>query len=77
MGSRDKVPDFRDASLGARCDSVLLGRLGRELASVFGDTLQAPLPSRLHALMERLETVLELDTAARQHPAPGDGRSSP
>lgn len=39
-------------------DARLLGRLGAELRQVYGDASQAPLPSRLQALIDRLETAL-------------------
>lgn len=37
------------------CDALLRGRLGSELALIYHDTLQAPLPPRLRALLERLD----------------------
>jgi hypothetical protein len=55
---------------------MLLGRLGHELANIYHDTLQAPLPSKLRALIERLETTLDTDEDARpQVAAARDGIS--
>jgi hypothetical protein len=52
-------------SFGERVDAMLLGRLGSELALIYHDTLQAPLPAGLRALVERL------DAAALQRPSSG------
>ena len=48
------MPDYAGDALEAKCDAVLLGRLGRELAYIYEDTLRAPVPSRLQALVDRL-----------------------
>ena len=37
------------------CDTVLMGRLGSELALIYRDTLDAPLPPRLRSIVERLD----------------------
>ena len=37
---------------------VLRGRLGAELARLYGETLSAPLPSALSALVDRLANAL-------------------
>lgn len=42
----------------ARCDALLLGRLGSELALIYHDTLQAPLPAALQELIDRLDPSL-------------------
>ena len=47
--------DFGGTSLSSRCDTLLLGRLGGELALIYHDTLHSPLPPRLQALIDRLE----------------------
>ena len=43
----------------ASCGTALLGRLGQELAHVYGDVVEAPLPPQLKQLLERLEAVLQ------------------
>lgn len=48
--------DLTHDSLEAGCDRLLLGRLGSELALVYHDTLQAPLPTGLRRLIDRLDT---------------------
>ena len=48
-----------DLSLGARCDAMLLGKLGNELAHIYSDTLSSPLPSGLKSLIDRLESATE------------------
>ena len=59
MRDGGKVSFPSDVSFETRCDAMLLGRLGHELANIYHDTLQAPLPSGLSALIDRLETALE------------------
>lgn len=54
-------PDFGSRSREATCETVMLGRIGRELANVFSDTLQAPLPARLQALVDTLEGSYSAD----------------
>lgn len=49
------MTDISRRTLGEQCDSVLLGRLGRELAHVLDDTLRAPMPARLQALIDQLD----------------------
>ena len=51
----------------SRCDARTLGRLGAELKNVYSDTLQAPLPFRLQALIDRLDDAL-VSTARREPP---------
>lgn len=69
--SRTELPDFSEhASLEARCDAVLLGRLGNELARLYRDTLQAPLPPRLQALIDRLDGAIGQRTGGS---GPGEG----
>lgn len=56
----------------ARCDARLLGcRLGAELQQVYGDPLQAPLPSRLQALIDRLEGALGSTPSGCGNPSSG------
>ncbi len=43
---------------GRRADTLLLGRFGQELAAVYHDTLQAPLPRALQLIVDRLEEGL-------------------
>jgi hypothetical protein len=66
MRTGGKAAFLQDASFEAQCDAMLLGRLGHELAGIYQDALQAPLPAKLHALIERLETVLDPDETARR-----------
>ena len=47
--------DYAGPSLDARRETLLLGRIGSELALVYHDVLQAPLPPRLRELVERLD----------------------
>ena len=74
IGGKLSLP--RDVSFETQRDTMLLGRLGRELASVYQDALQAPLPAKLHALMERLETVLDSDERAGPQETPKRDRFS-
>lgn len=55
MRTSRNATEFASDSLQTRCDAQLLGRLGRELAAVYQDTLRAPLPPRLLRLMESLD----------------------
>ena len=65
MRTGSKVSFPHNASFETQCDAMLLGRLGHELANIYQDALQAPLPAKLHALIERLETVLDPEDKAR------------
>lgn len=49
------ISEWSSASLDGACDAVLLGRLGRELAILYRDTLHSPLPPRLQTLIDRLD----------------------
>jgi hypothetical protein len=49
--------DFTGSALDGRYDATLLKRLGRELSTVYGDTLEASLPPQLQSLVERLHQV--------------------
>ena len=51
--------DPPSGSLDQACGAALLGRLGRELAHVYGNVVEAPLPPRLKQLIERLEAALD------------------
>ena len=46
--------DYGSGSIETTCETLLLGRLGSELALIYHDTLQAPLPSGLQTLIDRL-----------------------
>ena len=48
---------FGPGSLEASCETMLLGRLGREIAGIYHDTLKSPLPPRLQELVDRLELL--------------------
>ena len=56
---------FRDGA-GRRGDDLLTGRLGSELTLIYHDTLQAALPPRLQAIVNRLEEALRCDRAAEE-----------
>lgn len=58
MDREDNMYVMSETSGEACYDARLLGRLGTELQQVYGDTLQAPLPNRLQALIDRLEDAL-------------------
>ena len=51
----DSLADGDEMSAEAACERLLLGRLGSELALIYHDTLQAPVPAGLQALIDRLE----------------------
>lgn len=65
------MTDLARISVDGRCDAFLLGRLGHELGLIYHDTLQAPLPTGLKMLIDRLDQSLRTsdrpapDTAAR------------
>ncbi len=67
MGTGGNNPFSSHAASERRCEAMLLGRLGHELAQVYRDTLHSPLPSALKTLVGRLEAALERDNA---HPRP-------
>ena len=54
-----------ETSRDACREPKLLRRLGAELQQVYGDTLDAPLPSRLQMLIDRLEEALGSNSGAR------------
>ncbi len=60
-----------NGSFETRCEAMLLGKLGSELALVYHDTLQAPLPAGLRRLVEHL------DAAVREGDRPALSRSAP
>lgn len=41
------------------CGGAMLGRLGRELADVYGDVADTPMPPHLRCLIEQLEAALD------------------
>ena len=47
--------DYAGRSLDSPRETLLLGRIGSELALVYHDVLQSPLPPRLRELVERLD----------------------
>lgn len=47
--------DYGGVMLDSPCETVLLGRIGSELALIYHDTLQSPLPPDLQELVERLD----------------------
>lgn len=51
-------PSSNSAFADDPSDAFLRGRLGAELARVYSETLTAPLPSALSALVERLARAL-------------------
>lgn len=63
--------DMSQVALDARCDTLLLGRLGRELARVYHDSLNAPVPARLQALIDQIGQDGAPASGARQ---PREGR---
>ena len=50
-----------DPTAGPTSESGLLRRLGSELALVYHDTLQAPLPPAMQRLIDRLEQESRAD----------------
>jgi hypothetical protein len=55
MRAVNTMLDYGGTRADAPCETMLLGRIGRELALIYHDTLQSPLPPRLQELVERLE----------------------
>ena len=62
------------SSLEANYDSALLGRLGRALAYVYDDTVQATLPPALQALVDRLHEASPKDCAEAEAPPAAPSR---
>ncbi|MDB5557354.1 MAG: hypothetical protein JWQ36_288 [Enterovirga sp.] len=69
MRSGGKSSFSSHASLETRCDAMLLGKLGHELANIYHDSLQAPLPSGLRSLIDRLEAALDQGEEPAPQPA--------
>ena len=67
MDRKDNMYVISETSGEACYDARLLGRLGTELQQVYGDTLQAPLPYRLQALIDRLEDALGSTPSGGSH----------
>lgn len=65
--------DLRVSALDAAYDGALLKRLGRELSSVYSDTLNATLPPRLQSLVEQLH---QESSCAQPGYQQADGRQS-
>lgn len=57
MRTSDHRLGFGAPSLETTCETMLLGRLGHEIARIYHDTLQSPLPPRLQELIDRLDDV--------------------
>ncbi|NNM71408.1 hypothetical protein [Enterovirga aerilata] len=74
MRTGGKTSFSSDASFETRCDAMLLGRLGRELAHVYHDTLHAPLPAALRALIDQLEAALDTGEGSRPQVASAHNR---
>ena len=55
-----------DPSAGSCFKPGFLGRFGHELALVYHDTLQAPLPTRLQGLIDRMEQASRADSARQE-----------
>lgn len=53
----EKTTHFQsdDRSIESACGTALLARLGQEVAHLFDDALQQPLPPRLRSLIEKLD----------------------
>lgn len=68
-----RLSHFSGDALEAQCANVLLGRLGSELALIYHDTLQAPLPPGLQATVDRLHLAL----GPRGSDLPGERKTSP
>ena len=73
MFPRDKTPFASDLAFGMRCDAMLLGKLGNELAHIYSDTLSSPLPSRLKSLIDRLESAIDGTEQGDHEPVRGGG----
>lgn len=59
MRTSDQRLGFGASSLETTCETMLLGRLGHEIARIYNDTLQSPLPPRLQELIDRLDDVTQ------------------
>ncbi len=69
MRSGSKITFPLDGSFETRCDAMLLGRLGHEIAHIYHDTLHAPLPAGLRSLIDRLEAALDQGESHQPEPA--------
>lgn len=58
MRTADNSVTFGFGSLETACETMLLGRLGSEIASIYQDSLQTPLPPRLQELVDRLDEAV-------------------
>lgn len=47
--------DYGGTHVECPCETALLGRIGSELALIYHDTLQSPLPQGMQELVERLD----------------------
>ena len=68
MRTGGKISFPHDASFETRCDAMLLGRLGSELAHIYHETLQAPLPAGLRNLIDQLDAALDQSEQAERQP---------
>lgn len=55
MRTLNTMLDYGGTMVDSPCETVLLGRIGSELALIYHDTLQSPLPQGLLELVERLD----------------------
>ena len=55
MRTLNRMLDYGGTMLSSPCETVLLGRIGSELALIYRDMLQSPLPPGLQELVERLD----------------------
>lgn len=55
MRTVTKMVDYAGTMLDVPCETVMLDRLGSELALIYHDTMRSPLPDRLMELVERLD----------------------
>lgn len=66
MRTLNKMLDYGGTRLGSPCETMLLGRIGSELALVLHDTLQSPLPQGLQQLVEQLDHESQPEDAAEE-----------
>lgn len=64
----NRMVDYGGTMIASPRETMLLGRIGRELALVYHDTLHAPLTPTLQALVERLHHA-----SLMEEPIEGEG----
>ena len=52
--------DYTGAMIDSPCETLLLGRIGHELAHLYHDTLHSPLPADMQELIERLDHDVQM-----------------